>query len=62
MLLLTTCTILAYSALAADSNEEIHVNGELAAKFSRLALDCVQREYPNKIAHVLNTAQDARTP
>ena len=62
MLLLTTCTILAYSALAADSNEEIHVNGDLAAKFSRLALDCVQREYPNKIAHVLNTAQDARTP
>jgi len=35
---------------------------ELAARFARLALDCVHREYPNKIAHVLNDSADARTP
>ena len=38
------------------------VNEELAARFARLALDCVHREYPNKIGHVLNTDEDARTP
>ena len=38
------------------------VNGELAARFARLALDCVHREYPNKIGHVLNSDEDARTP
>ena len=34
----------------------------LGAHFARLALDCVHREYPNKIAHVLNGDADARPP
>lgn len=33
-----------------------------AAKFARLALACVHREYPNKISHVLNGQADAQTP
>jgi hypothetical protein len=33
-----------------------------AARFARLALDCVHREYPSKIAHVLNTDADVRPP
>ncbi len=33
-----------------------------AERFARLALDCVGREYPNKLSHVLNSAADARTP
>jgi hypothetical protein len=33
-----------------------------AAKFARLALACVTREYPSKIAHVLHSAADARAP
>ena len=33
-----------------------------ADRFARLALDCVHREYPNKIAHVLNADEDARVP
>ncbi len=31
-------------------------------RFARLALDCVHREYPNKIAHVLNSDGDVRPP
>lgn len=31
-------------------------------RFARLALTCVHQEYPNKISHVLNTADDAKTP
>jgi hypothetical protein len=34
----------------------------LEARFARLALDCIHREYPNKIAHVMNGAEDAGTP
>jgi hypothetical protein len=33
-----------------------------AARFAQLALDCVHREYPNKIAHVLASDADARPP
>lgn len=35
---------------------------DAAAHFAQLALDCVQREYPNKIAHVLASDADARPP
>jgi len=33
-----------------------------AGRFARLALDCLHREYPNKIAHVLNADNDAHPP
>ena len=33
-----------------------------AARFVALALDCVDREYPNKIAHVMHADADAATP
>ncbi len=32
-----------------------------SARFSKLALDCVHREYPTKIAHLMNSATDAKT-
>jgi len=35
---------------------------ETAARFAQLALDCVHREYPNKIAHVLASDADAKPP
>jgi len=33
-----------------------------AGRFAALALDCVHKEYPNKIAHVLNGDQDVQPP
>jgi hypothetical protein len=33
-----------------------------AARFAKLALDCVHKEYPNKIAHSLNSAADVQAP
>src|SRR6266446_9651668 len=33
-----------------------------AARFASLALDCVGREYPSKIAHVLTSEQDVHPP
>lgn len=34
----------------------------VAARFARLALDCVHREYPNKISHVMQGDADVRPP
>ncbi len=34
----------------------------VVARFAELALECVHREYPNKIGHVMNSAADAKTP
>src|SRR5258708_23566598 len=34
----------------------------LAERLAGLALDCVHREYPNKISHLLNSDADAGAP
>lgn len=38
------------------------ISSDLETRFSKLALDCVHREYPNKIGHVMNSDEDAKTP
>ena len=38
------------------------IDQSAAAHFAGLALDCVNREYPNKIAHVMNSDKDAKPP
>ena len=43
-----------------DGNE--HYRHKYGRRFARLALDCVQREYPNKIAHVLSGDGDVAPP
>ena len=48
--------------LGASATAEAQPDEAVAARFARLALDCVHREYPNKIAHVLNDDADARPP
>jgi hypothetical protein len=62
---LLTCLLFSASLAADTAAPGASVTGvdpALAARFARLALDCVHREYPNKIAHVLNDATDARPP
>jgi len=60
--LLLLCGGLSTPTLAAEPTPAPSVEGELAARFARLALDCVHREYPNKVSHVLNDDTDARPP
>ena len=60
--IVTVCIALASSACAENKQEQTQVDSDLASRFARLALDCIHREYPNKIGHVLNEAADARTP
>jgi hypothetical protein len=38
------------------------IDAAAAGRFAQLALECVHREYPNKIAHVLASDADARPP
>ncbi len=47
---------------AAPGLEAAAIEPALAQDLSRLALDCVQKEYPNKIVHMLNADADAKTP
>ena len=50
-------SLLAFS-VSADSGAETNSY----SRFARLALDCLHREYPNKIAHVLQGDRDAKPP
>jgi hypothetical protein len=38
------------------------LNAEAAQRFAQLALDCVHKEYPNKLAHSLNSDADVAPP
>jgi hypothetical protein len=58
MLRLLVLTLIAAFAMPAETN----FDAASAARLAKLALDCVHREYPNKIAHTMNSDQDARTP
>ena len=48
-------------ALPADA-EQTALDAATAGRLAQLALDCVHREYPNKIAHVMDGDGDARPP
>src|SRR5258708_2538801 len=41
---------------------ELNLNEAIAERLARLALNCVTREYPNKIAHVMTSDADALPP
>ena len=58
--LLVAC--LPHAATAAPAPVSTTLDPAAAARFAQLALDCVHREYPNKIAHVMASDSDAKPP
>jgi DUF2891 family protein len=56
--------IIAFAADAAAATDESPPKFEIAAakRFAKLALACVEKEYPNKISHVLNSDADVAPP
>ena len=48
--------------VASPASEVSAVVPGTAARFAELALDCVHREYPNKISHVLSSDEDVGPP
>lgn len=55
------CGLLATLPLAAQPSPPA-LSAAAADKFATLALACVDKEYPNKIAHVLNSPADIKAP
>jgi hypothetical protein len=45
-----------------SSQHAADFNAEAAQRFAQLALDCVHKEYPNKLAHSLNSDADVAPP
>src|SRR6266567_8040197 len=50
------------SAAAAEKNTAPKFDVQAAERFAKLALGCVEKEYPNKISHVLNSDADVAPP
>jgi len=53
---------LAMASASAGETPMNRVDEAVAARFAALALECVHREYPNKIAHVMQRDEDAKPP
>src|SRR5580704_15989044 len=52
------CFLVLCSPLMADTD----FNQAFAERFARMALDCVHKEYPNKIAHSMTSDADVKPP
>src|SRR5450756_1594460 len=62
MLVLAVPCLLLGCAVSAAAQVPARFDAAAAERFATLALDCVHKEYPNKIAHVLGGDQDVRPP
>ncbi len=62
VLSLASLALLAVGATTPPGGSMGDLDVAAAARFARLALDCVHREYPNKIAHTMASDADARPP
>src|SRR6476620_10336561 len=52
----------ALAGAPARAQHAAKLDAPTAARFAALALACVQKEYPNKISHVLNSPDDVKAP
>ena len=55
---LWSASVLANSVVETTKPDSTDVNN----RFAQLALDCIHKEYPNIIKHMLNSAEDAKAP
>ena len=50
------------SLISTPASPTFRLGRDHAAQFAQLAVDCVQRELPNSIQHVINGPDDLRSP
>ncbi|MFQ5603655.1 MAG: DUF2891 domain-containing protein [bacterium] len=50
------------AAVVQPANELFTLSPQTASNFARIALNCIQREYPNKPGHVMNDAAEVQNP
>jgi len=55
-------SIAAALSAAAQAQESEAFDAGAVSRFAELALGCIHQEYPNKISHVLNSAEDVKRP
>jgi hypothetical protein len=55
-------SLVAILILCTQNVAAAELSADAAARFVQLALECVHKEYPNKIAHVLASDADAKPP
>jgi hypothetical protein len=60
--LFSVLLLLPLLAARAAENAAPKLDADAAERFARLALACVDKEYPNKISHVLNSDADVAPP
>ncbi len=60
LMLPLACALFVGSSAMAQT--PVRFDAASAVRFASLALDCVHKEYPNKIAHVMNGDQDVQAP
>ena len=62
-LFLAGCTQVQSPAPSVDPNSyPTEISADLSKRFTRLALDCVQQEFPNKISRTTDTAEEIGRP
>ena len=61
-ILILAVLAVAMTATPSRAQPESTLDEPTAGRFAALALACVQKEYPNKIAHVLNSPDDVKGP
>ena len=62
LLLVLAVPASAAAAAVGNSSHPYELDAATAGRFAELALACVHKEYPNKVAHVLNGAADVKSP
>jgi hypothetical protein len=60
--ILPLCLLLFLASSIGSQAATVELDVDTAGRFAELALECVHREYPNKIAHVLQGDADALPP
>ena len=60
VILSSAAVMMALASGRASAQEGLNVT--TAGRFADLALACVQKEYPNKISHTLNSPEDVKSP
>ena len=60
--LASSVVVFTMAVLAGQQAPSRSLDVATAGRFAGLALACVQKEYPNKIAHVLNSPNDVKPP
>ena len=56
------CLFVAAPVLSQPGTNELSLTQSQASHFAQLALKCVRKEYPNKLDHTMNDADEVRSP